>query len=176
MPDAKKTFRKISAYVKRYDYILKAYKNAGIAVRALSMLAVLILLTFLSFFSGFGLMVLLVYIMISVKNSVKTAFADPEDINYKRKTDDELYLFLFQLCISAFLFAVVSYQVFWYIALLFWFYFLIFVLMFARIWKFHGKKLYSYYSVIAVSILLSFAIAPYVRELILKIFNFFNVF
>jgi len=65
-------------------------------------------------------------------------FVDPYDKDYKRKTDKELYSFVIWSCVTAFIFAVLSFSIIYYITLLFWFYFIIFMFMFLKIWKFHG--------------------------------------
>lgn len=112
------------------------------------------------------LLIFLTFIFLSIKKSVTMAFADPEDINYKRKTDKELFAFLLQFCIVAFLFALISFQVFIYIALLFWFYFIIFALMFSKIWIFHGKNRKILFAILIVTIIISFIAAPFIRAII----------
>jgi len=82
----------------------------------------------------------LTFVFISVRKSVKMAFSDPYDKNYMRKTDKELRNFLIQSCFTAFLFAMLSYKVFIYIAILYWFYFIIFMLKFSRFGTSTAKK------------------------------------
>ena len=130
---------------------------------------------FLSFQSPIGIMLLLGFAFLNVLETVKIVFADPEDINYKRKTDKELYAFLFQSCITAFFFALITFQILIYIALLFWFYFIFFMLKFSGIWKFHGKKRIYFFAVLIAAVVLSFIAAPFVREGISVVFKFSGI-
>ena len=123
-----------------------------------------------SFSSIISLMLLLTVVFLNVKKSVKMAFSDPEDINYIQKTDKELFSFLFQSCIMAFVLAIASFQILIYITLLLWFYFIIFMLMFSKVWKFHGKKPIHLFSIIIATTFISFIAAPFVRDIIYKIF------
>jgi len=124
----------------------------------------------------FALMIFLTFVFISVRKSVQMAFADPYEKNYKRKTNKELYVFLLQSCIVAFVFAVISFSILWYISILYWFYFIIFMLKFSTVWKFHGKKRIRLFSILFLTIVLSFIAAPFAREGILRILNFFGIY
>lgn len=108
----------------------------------------------------------LTFALLFVRKSVKMAFSDPEDVNYVRKTDKELFIFVLQSCITAFLFALISFKIFMYIALLFWFYFIIFMLMFSKIWKFHGKNTKILFTIVIATAIISFIAAPYIRAAI----------
>ena len=121
------------------------------------------------------IIIFLTFVMLSVRKSVKMAFSDPYDKNYIPKTDKQLYSFLIQSCIVAFLFAVISYKVFLYVALLYWFYFIIFMLKFSTVWKFHGKKRKVLFLIIISTMIVSFFIAPFAREGLLAVLNYFGV-
>jgi len=118
----------------------------------------------------------LTFVFISVRQSVKMAFSDPYDKNYKRKTDKELRNFLIQSCLTAFLFAMLSYKVFIYVAVLYWFYFIIFMLKFSTVWRFHGKKRLNLFLIILATMIVSFAAAPFVREGLLTVLNHFGIY
>lgn len=128
------------------------------------------------FGSTIGLIFLLTLALISVRKAVKMAFSDPNDINYERKTDKELFTFVAQSCIVAFVFAIISFQILIYIAILYWFYFIIFMLMFSRVWKFHGKKRIHLFAVLLITTVASFIAAPVARAGISRILNFFNIY
>ena len=118
----------------------------------------------------------LTFVFISVRKSVKMAFSDPYDKNYMRKTDKELRNFLIQSCFTAFLFAVISYKIFIYIAILYWFYFIIFMLKFSTVWQFHGKKRLNLFLIILATMIVSFVAAPFVRGSILELLNHFGIY
>ena len=126
--------------------------------------------------SAVPITIFLTFVAMSVRKSVKMAFADPYDKNYEPKTDKELYNFLLQSCIVAFLFAVISYKVFIYIAMLYWFYFIIFMLKFSTIWRFHGKKRKILFLILALTVAASFFIAPFAREGFVAILQYFGIY
>jgi len=118
-----------------------------------------------------------VTVMESVRKSVKIAFADPHAKDYKRLADGDLRSFVIWSCAAAFLFTVASFQLFWYISLLWWFYYAVFMYKFAGIWRFHGKSLIDLLFVIGATAALSFTVAPLVRYIlggVLKLFNFYG--
>lgn len=112
------------------------------------------------------LLLFLAFVFLHSKGLWIMAFSDPHDINYKRKTDKELYIFVLSSCIVAFFFALISFQIFIYVALLYWFYFIFFMLMFSRIWKFHGKKNIHLFLILILTTIISFVAAPFVRAAI----------
>jgi len=128
------------------------------------------------FASTTGLMFLLMFIFYNVQKAVNIAFADPEVKNYVRKSDKELFTFLSGACVTAFLFAVITFQIFIYIALLYWFYFITFMLMFSRVWKFHGKNRVYLYSILTATTIVSFIVAPAVRYALSIFLNFLNIY
>jgi hypothetical protein len=128
------------------------------------------------FASTTGLAFILGFILYHVQKVVKIAFADPEVKNYVRKTDKELFNFLAGACVMSFLFAIITFQIFIYVALLYWFYFIIFMLMFSRVWKFHGKKPVHLYSILTATTIVSFIVAPAVRYAFSILLNFLNVY
>jgi len=124
------------------------------------------ILVIFAYGSSVGLMLLLGLILINVRKSVKVAFSDPYDINYKRKTNKELFTYFAQSCIIAFLLAIISFHILIYIALLLWFNFIVFMLKFSAIWKYHGKNTKFFFALLTVSIIISFILAPFARNLI----------
>ena len=125
---------------------------------------------------GGVLAVILTFIMVSVRKTVNMVFADPYDKDYKRKTDKELYSFVMWSCVTAFIFAVLSFSIIYYITLLFWFYFIIFMLMFSTIWKFHGKKRRYLFLILFITIIISFFAAPFIRGAILDLLHYWNIY
>lgn len=65
------------------------------------------------FASCVSLMLLITLAIIHVRRAVQMAFSDPEVLNYGRKTDKELFTFLAQSCVVAFLFALISFNIAW---------------------------------------------------------------
>lgn len=63
--------------------------------------------------STVSLMLLITLAIIHVRKAVQMAFSDPEILNYERKTDKELFTFLAQSCVVAFLFALISFNIAW---------------------------------------------------------------
>ena len=122
-----------------------------------------------------GILVFLTFAFISIQKATKMAMVDPYEKNYKPKTDKELYSFVASSCVVAFLFAVISFHILLYIALLYWFYFIVYMLMFSRVWKFHGKKRIILYAMLMITIVVSFIAAPFAREAILKLLNYLNI-
>ena len=118
----------------------------------------------------------LTFILLSVRKATKMAFADPYDKDYKPKTNKELYLFVASSCLTAFLFAVISFHILVYIAVLYWFYFIIYMLMFSRVWKFHKKKRFILFSIILTTTVISFFVAPFAREAINQLLYYFNIY
>ena len=119
--------------------------------------------------SSLILMVFVTTIVLYHKKALTLASADPLDINYRRKTDKELYIFLLQSCIATFFISVISYQIFIYIALLYWIYFVLYMILFSKIWKFHGKKPLILFAILILTAIVAFIAAPLVRNGISKI-------
>jgi len=111
-----------------------------------------------------------------VKKSGKMAFVDPYDKSYERKTNKELYSFVAWSCGISFIFAVVSFAAFAFVALLWWFYLICFMVMFSRVWKFHGKKRWHLFTILIMTIIISFIVAPFIREVLLEILHFYNIY
>lgn len=149
-----------------FPYLNKMTETTKVIFNPIVELVLYVALLLFSLNSSIGLMLLLSFIFINVKKDVKMAFSDPEDVNYVCKTDKELFAYLAHCCITAFLFAIISFQIFIYISLLFWFYFIIFILMFSRVWKFHGKKRIYLFTIIILATIISFIAAPFARDVI----------
>jgi hypothetical protein len=113
-----------------------------------------------------GLLFLLASALLNVKKLWIMAFTDPHHRNYERKTDKELYAFIIKSCIAAFFIAVISYQIFVYIAVLYWFYFTFFMIMFSRIWKFHDKSRLVLFAILILTTAVSFTAAPLARNIL----------
>lgn len=155
---------------------IAATEVARFVFKAVFELLIYAVLIVMSLGSSIGLMLLLTFIFLNVRKDVKMAFADPEDFEYERKTDGELYGFVLHSCVTAVMFAVISFQIFIYLSLLFWFYFIIFTLMFSKVWKFHGKKRFHLFSIIISTVVISFAAAPYIRDTIHMFLNFLGIY
>jgi len=115
-------------------------------------------------------------IMFSVKKTTKMAFSDPLDPNYERKTNIELYSFVAWSCFTAFIFAIISFAAFMFIAIIYWFYFIIFMLMFSRVWTFHGKKRIYLFVIITLTVVVSFIAAPCARNGLINLLHYFNIY
>jgi hypothetical protein len=124
------------------------------------------------FFPPARLLFLAVFLLMNVRELWIMAFTDPHTIDYERKTDKELYVFLLKACVISFIFAVITFQIFIFIAILYWFYFTFFMIMFSRIWKFHGKSNLRLFAILIIVTATSFITAPFVRAAIPESFIF----
>jgi len=123
-----------------------------------------------------AILLFITLIMFSVKKTTKMAFSNPFDVNYKRKTNTELYSFVVWSCFTAFIFAVISFAAFMFIAILYWFYFIIFMFMFSKVWKFHGKKRWHLFIILIITLILSFIGAPFIRNVIVNLLHYYNIY
>jgi len=125
------------------------------------------------FIPSAGILMIVASILINLRKTVKMVFSELND-DYERKTNKELYSFVAWSCVVAFLFTIITYQIFINIAILYWVLFIAFMIMFSRVWKFHEKKRINLFLIITPTIILSFFTAPFARNTILIIFNFFS--
>ena len=125
--------------------------------------------------SSLGVASLIVLAMIQTKKAVRMAFADPDAKTYERKTDKELHSFVAWSCGTAFLFAVISFQIFIYLAILYWVNYIWFMLMFSRVWQYHGKKLTHLWGILIATTVVSFVAAPVTRYAIFIVLRFFGI-
>ena len=124
------------------------------------------------------LLLALTLIIFSVKKASTMAFADPYKPDYKRKTNKELYSFVAWSYVTAFVYAVFSLMTttFMYVSLIYWFYFIIFMIMFARVWKFHGKKRRYLFLILIPTMIAAFFAAPFIKSALLELLHYLNIY
>jgi len=130
---------------------------------------------FYVFISGAGILIFLTAILVNLRKTVQMIFIKL-DANYKLKTNKELYSFIAWSCVIAFLFTIITYHIFIHFAILLWVYFVWFMIMFSKVWKFHGKKNIYLFLILISTIILSIAAAPFVRNEMFRILNFFGMY
>ena len=125
--------------------------------------------------SSLGVASLILLAMIQTKKAVRIAFANLDVETYERKTDKELHSFVAWSCGTAFLFAVISFQIFIYLAIMYWIVFVCFMLAFSRIWQHHDKKLTHLWGILIATTVVSFVTAPAVRYALFIVLRLFGI-
>ena len=163
------------------DRLLKTFPQltnpvAWFVFRSALELFAIIVMGFLTFTTPIGIMLVIFTALIYTKAGMKMAFTDPDDYTYKRKTDMELYTFLYHACLLGFIFAVATYQIFIHGMIFAWLIYALFMHMFTRVWTFHGKRRRHMYIALAAVIAAGFLTAPAIRGGIYLLLNMMGIY